>query len=578
MIATLIPGYQDLFGARDISYHDLLRNISSDTVIMLLISLNAELNSDESHQANQKRLLEVVTLRYTATQISDLKTRLANFKAKTQGYDGTLFGRRYLLSMILKELERKNENSIDQNDPMHEYNFLLAYLIIVDEVNEKDHTLLDEAKKYTLPIMPVMPLLWASNINQYEYNDRTNLAFEFYKLLSFCKYAYDNHKAFLKELINRYKFSNISQFIGSFNQVVKSTMTYQPNEFLRKLYFIVPKKEIDYSHLNSQCINNIIDLNKSSVADLKKFPLYKTQERGIMVIDEDMYRKKVYRGPLFELNKETGLSNKMKFEDYKTEVSKKCFEEILFKGIVRQLMNEPSIVHFDSGNSIGEPDIYYRVGNDIFLVEFKDYLFPDTLITGTSFGAYKKYINERFLSSDRAKSKGVSQLTNCINNLFSKKYEFDSDLNEKIDKRERINVYPFICHTDFIFSMPGLNEYLNHLFVKQLREKKCSYDGVNKITLINLDALFDLALRGGDFAKLLSFVRRYYDKINLMREKASASLSIDDFVPSTASFDEWYITRFRSEMIDKGELTNNDRTSRMSSIIGISQEQLDEIL
>ncbi len=50
-----------------------------------------------------------------------------------------------------------------------------------------------------------------------------------------------------------------------------------------------------------------------------------------------------------------------------------------------------------------------------------------------------------------------------------------------------------------MFSMPGLNEYLNHLFVKQLREKRCEYNGVNKITLINLDALFDLALRGGDF-------------------------------------------------------------------------------
>jgi len=63
-----------------------------------------------------------------------------------------------------------------------------------------------------------------------------------------------------------------------------------------------------------------------------------------------------------------------------------------------------------------------------------------------------------------------------------------------------------------------------------------------------------------------------------MRKRASASLSIDDFVPSTASFDEWYNTKFRSEMIDKGQLTNNARTSRMSSMIGIGQEQLDEIL
>jgi len=225
MKSTLIPGYKDLFDNKDINYDVLLGNISSDTVIMLLISLNAELNTGESHDVNQERLFQAVTFRCTAEQISDLRARMSNFKVRTHAYDGTLFGRKYLLSMVLKELERRNENSINELDPIHEYNFLLAYLLTIDEVNQKDHALLDEATRYNLPIMPTMPLIWASNINQYEYNDRTNLAFEFYKLLGLCKYAYDNQKSFLKELINKYNFRNISQFVASFNQVVKATKT-----------------------------------------------------------------------------------------------------------------------------------------------------------------------------------------------------------------------------------------------------------------------------------------------------------------------------------------------------------------
>ncbi|MBL7723554.1 MAG: hypothetical protein JNK27_05365 [Chitinophagaceae bacterium] len=579
MKTVLIPGYKDLYGESVLSYDDILKNTSSDTVIMLLISLNAELNTEETYLENQKRVIEVVTFRYTPEQISLLNDAISNYKAMAPDYSGALFSRRYLLSMLLKELKRNNKDGINETDPIHEYNFLLAYLFTVDEVNNKDHALLEVAKKYNFQIMPAMPLIWASNISQYEFNDMSNSAFELFKLLSFCKYSYHNHRLYLKELLNRYGFTNISQFMASFNQVVKSTLTYQPNEILRKLYFIVPREGIEHTHLISQCINNIKDKSEFNIADLRKFPLYKTQKRGFMVIDENMYTKKIYRGPLFELHKETTLRKEMEFEDYKNKVSKDCFEDVLFKGIVSQMLQkETSILHFDSNSENGEPDLYYRYGNDVFLIEFKDYLFPDSIIEGANFGAYKKYINEKFLLSDKGKNKGVSQLSNCINNLLNKKYEFDFGLNEKIDKRERINIHPIICHTDFMFSMPGVNEYLNCLFVKELKEKECTYAGINNITLVNLEVFFDLALRGGDFMKLLDFIKAYYKMIDLMRRKASISLSADDFIPSTASFDELYKIKFRNEMIDNGELTDKFRVNTMTSIIGISQEQINEIL
>ena len=457
--------------------------------------------------------------------------------------------------------------------------FCLLILITVDEVNNADHDLLNEAKKYDLQIMPTMPLIWASTINQYEFNDACNPAFELFKLLSFCKYAYDKYKIYLRELVNKYGFANISQFVSSFHQLVKATMTYQPNDFLRKLYFITPKENEKHSHLESLSITNTENNHVLSFDDLRKFPLYKTEKRGFMVIDENMYVKKMYRGCLFELNKETGLSKEIGFEDYKKDISQKCFEEILFKGIVRQLIQEEtSVIHFDTNNENAEPDLYFRYQNDVFLIEFKDYLFPDTIIKATNFGKYKKYIHERFILSEREKKKGISQLINCISNLFDKKYEFDSEVNEKINKGERINVHPIICHTDFMFSMPGLNEYLNALFFKQLKEKKLAIAGIDFVTLINLEVLFDLALRNGNFMKLLSFIKSYYNTIGSMRQKSAVTLSSDDFIPSTASFDEMYKTTFRNKMIDDEELTDKNRTIRMTSIIVITQEQIDEIL
>ena len=579
MKAELIPGYKDLFGDAGISYDDILKNTSSDTVIMLLSGLNAELNTEETYIANQKRIIEIVTFKYTPEQISLLEDAFSNYNVKAREYSGTLFNRRYLLSMLIKELKRDNKNVINENDPIHEYNFFLAYLITIDEVNEKDNELIDVAKRYDFKTMPAMPLIWASNISQYEFNDMSNPAFELFKLLSFCKYSYTNHRGFLKELVNKYGFTNISQFIASFNQVLKAILTYQPNEFLRKLYFITPEPGIKHIHLESLCINNVKNKNNLSLADLRKYPLYKTNRRGFMVIDENMFIKKIYRGPLFELHKETSMCQEVIFDDYKNEVSKKCFEDVLFRGIVNQLVQkEKSVIHFDNNSKIGEPDLYFRYGNDVFLIEFKDYLFPDTIIGGTNFGAYRKYIDERFLISNKGRNKGVSQLANCISNLLNKKYEFDLELNRKISDSEKIEIHPIICHTDFMFSLPGLNEHLNRLFAKQLKERKCTYLGINSITLLNLEVLFDLALRGGNFINLLSFINRYFNTMETIREKASISLLVDDFIHSTASFDEVYKTKFRNEMIDKGELTDEIRVDRMKNIIGISDEQINEVL
>ena len=494
-------------------------------------------------------------------------------------YDGTLFGRRYLLAMLLKELKRNNKKNIDENDAIHEYNFLLSYLKAIDEVNEKDNELLEVAKKYDFKIMPAMPLLWASNIRQYEFNDWSDAAFEIFKLLSFCKYSYNHFKGCLKELINKNGFTSISQFITSFNQVAKATLTYQPNEFLRKLYFIVPNEGVDYYHLDSLCINKVRNNQTFSIADLRRFPLYKTYKRGYMVIDENMYMKKIYRGPLFELHKETTLRETISFEDYKNDISKKYFEDILFNGIVRQLsQKENSIVHFDGNSDNGEPDLYFRHGNDVFLIEFKDYLFPESVLTANNFGTFKKYINERFLVTNENKNKGISQLVKCIYNLFNKKYRFDLELNNKIDRGERLNIHPIICHTDFMFSMPGINEYLNCLFNEQLKLKKCDYSGIRRVTLMNLEVLFDLSLRGKEFMDLLNFITKYHLFIDVTRGRYTSISSIDDFISSTASFDELYKTKFRSEMIDDGELTDKDRTTRMRSIIEITQEQIDEIL
>jgi hypothetical protein len=574
MRMILMPGYKSLFGTSTFSYEEVLEDVPSEIIIMLLINLNAELNTSESHIEKQTRLLGLVAFRFTKEQREHFTNAFTKYIQLAPSYDGSIFGRRYLLAMLLKEFSRNHQCEVDYNNPIHEFNFLIAYLMLVDEVNENDSIFLKGANEAN-DNMQAFPLLWAGLINQYEFNQSANAAFELFKLLSFSKYAYVKYKPFLKELIQRNKFPNLSQFLSSLYQITYTTLNENSAEPLRKLYFIKPQEGTDTSHLKSQTLNFLLGRETIKISDIRKYPLFET-ERGFMVIDEDLYKRKLYKGPMFELHKHTALEKEIKFEDYKKDISIECFENICFAGIIKAMVKSKfEILHFDIGH--GTPDLYYRNKKKFILIEFKDYLFPDTLVNNSDFTKFKKYLDERFILSDKTKGKGITQLSNNISNLINGTYSFDSS-NKEILSKENYCIYPVICHTDFMFTMPGINEYLNTEFAKQLIERGLKKDAIRETTLINLETLFDYLIRGGNFVDLMFLIDRYWKIIKNRKQKFSQQHTIDNFLSTQVSFDEMYGMIFQKEMAKNAKTKEEEQIEKIITIAGIEQYQLDEIL
>lgn len=575
MKMIMMPGYRSLFGEPTSSYEEILTEVPSEIIIMLLIALNAELNTSEAHTEKQNRIWQRVSYRFTKEQHQKFKIAFSKYNAITNGFDGTLFDRSCLLAMIIKELKRNNTIHSELEEPTQEYNFVIAYLLVVDEVRKEDSEFLENAKKYKDEVMPTLPLLWAGGIRQYEFNHSVNIAYELFKLLCFSKYAYLKFKPYLKELISKYSFKNLSQFIGSFNQILNITLTDNQNEPLRKLVSISPSPLVNSSHLKALCSNLLIGQNKIGIADLRKYPLYETSIRGFMLIDEDMFRKKVYRGPLFELQKETQLNTIIKFEDYKTKISKDFFENIFFRSIAKIMVKSKyETFHFDD-NVLSKPDLFYRSNRSVILIEFKDYLFPDKIMVGNDFASFKKYLDERFIISDKQKPKGVEQLANNIDSLYKMDYDFDFALIDIIARKKSVKIYPIICHTDFMFSMPGINQYLNIVFAKKLKEKNVEAKYVRNVTLISLEILFDFAMRGQNFISLTKLIERYWTIIDNRKKKIG---SINSFLASNVSFDEMYETKFKKELLDNHHLSKGDKLAQLSEAAGLTQEQLKEVL
>jgi len=199
MKMIMMPGYRSLFGEPTSSYEEILKKVPSEIVIMLLMSLNAELNTTEAHTVKQNRIWQLVSYRFTKGQYQKFEIAFSKYSEKVNGFDGTLFDRSCLLAMILKELKRNNTCDSELDEPLQEYNFVIAYLLVVDEVRKNDSELLENSKKYKDEVMPTLPLLWAGGIRQYEFNQTVNIAYELFKLNCFSKYAYDRFKPYLKE-------------------------------------------------------------------------------------------------------------------------------------------------------------------------------------------------------------------------------------------------------------------------------------------------------------------------------------------------------------------------------------------
>ncbi|MDP4265508.1 MAG: hypothetical protein Q8941_23485 [Bacteroidota bacterium] len=574
MRMVTIPGFRELFPGHKGTYEEFVKDIPSEIVISVLIMLNNELNAPLPYAENQKRIRNVVSFRYSKEQLAMLNAAFSNYMQRTKGYyDDDVFGRRYLLAMILKELNNFRSFELADTSPQYEFNILMAYLCIVQEVNDKDHALMPDPKENAKDPLGMYRMIWAPNFNQYDFNESTDAGFQFFKLLCLVPYAFQHYRGYAKEYLNKFGFKTFGQLLHSIHVITMSTLTYKKEEVLSKLTYINPLQGVDESHLKSQTINSEIGKRELTLNDIRKAPLFFNHRDKYMVIDADLYHRKTYKGPFFELYYSTELSKQQSFNQYSATISLDVLEKMLFQGIFSGLRaSKYDCLHFDDNTDLS-PDCYYRRNKSIFLTEFKAYLFPDELASNPDFEKIKEYIDRRFVKTEGGKAKGITQLINQINRLYANEFEFDEKFRKELHSK-KVTIYPIICHNEFNFSMPGINEYLNTQFMSGLSAEVKAKFNIKSLVLINLDILYDLMLRGGTFKEVEGFLERYHRIIDSRNKQMQKQLHADNFLRAKSSFDEIYNSLFFPELKDIPK--TSDITQRLRELIGVEQAQLDK--
>jgi hypothetical protein len=577
MKTTLVPGYKEIYGQSAVeTYDDIIALLPSALVIHLCIILNGELYTPEDDKVTQKRLINMVGYRFTPEQNRILNLGFEGYRKKTGGhFSDVVFGRRYLMAMILKELNNYREvDHAEDRSALQEFHFFKAYLLVIDEVNKNDNIVFDAVKLDKNDPVSQYKLLWTTNINQFEFSDHTNIIYETFKLIAFLNYAKQQLKPYLKVFLSDLGFSTMGQLLSSMNQVATSADQYYPKEVFKMLTYIAPDENIDQKHLRSQLISQVIGRKAPiTLFDIKKYPLYFYAPKGYMVIDSNIYKKKTYLGPFFDLCKNTDLEKDKGFNAYSGDISYHVLELSCLKTVLKNLQDlQKGLIYFDDETE-SIPDGYYREKETIFLFEFKANLLPFEYSSEPKFEKIKDFIDSRLVKSDKKKPKGIGQLKQQIEFLADGTFTFDDDL-KKAESRKRIKIYPIICHTEFHFGLPGVNHYLEDLFRKSLSpELEKRYD-IRPLTVINLEVLFDYGVRVHYYKHLGELIERYHRILKDRIKKLPAKLNQETYWRAHMSFDELYHSLYIKE-INNAPQRRLDFEKILASM-DIHQDDLDE--
>ncbi len=299
---------------------------------------------------------------------------------------------------------------------------------------------------------------------------------------------------------------------------------------------------------------------------IREKPLFKVNETDYILFDRAFFSAAISTGFLFELYYTTSLHNDPiypRFDRFKSEVSKSVLEEKLFRGMIEKIFRSKSdVLYFEHNENISIPDCFLSMGGDIFFMEFKDYLLKGDIYQSYDYTAIKAAIDQKFT----APRKGIHQLKKQITNYINGKFKFAEF------PKSKINLYPIIVHTNFMFSLPGVQQYLAHLLRGEIGVDLPSNVILKELTLINLDTFFwHYENFRTDPESLTALIETYFANRNDDEQLFERSKTLENYLNAYRSFDMEYEQNLVHFKIPHA----NGFTQIIRDISGITQEVLD---
>lgn len=486
MNIALTPYYKDIFDENMPEIQELISDIPTRVIVTYLSYINSKLHLNSSLET-QVEIIDEMLRRQSLEIQTQVRVSLKRFIKKNDNNRNIGFvSNLHVLSLIHKALCNYKEFEFVDTTPEQELNIFKAYLVVVDQkVNETSEAYLREREdndffpKHTWPIL----------LNQMEATPRYDPISDLVRAMCFFNFLeyHSKHSNYVTNFLNKCGHKSTWEYVLSLMNIIKQRWDNEN----KNTAFSFNCDDNTKSLYESLCIDPTtyglaFKYKEENHSLMKASPLFKYEDRYI-VLDWSYFYNKLYDGLIFDFFDRSGIKEVVDLNTipkFKKFIGKEITEGFTFQKLLTGIFHRKhTSLIFPDDNSKGEPDAYYRENNKVILFEIKDSFFAGGVLTSHSYRQIRSEIDKKYNNP----KKGTGQLLKQIQKL--EKLSFEKKAYSELRKKPRnFIIYPVIIYTDVHFSMPGVSNYINQEFEKQLSSSnlKKSFRRINKLTFINL--------------------------------------------------------------------------------------------
>ncbi|MEX2484165.1 MAG: hypothetical protein WED10_06390 [Brumimicrobium sp.] len=495
MNAQLLIGYKDIYGEPSVPLSHFAAKINLNWAGQFISNVNGAIFFSESNSQVQELYLNYLIKHWDKSE----KVQFYSKVLKKRGYELQIddlfyFSRHGLLYLFFEILKLSRNFSTDYRAPSDsdKDNLIKAILIANDQVNERVY---DEGIDFSKQT-DLRNFKWAT------FNLQNQLG-HFDPIIKMIK-----AKCFFDFLENNAKLSHtVSDYLKYYESenswtlllkkrltpFIRATSKYRESgAHTHQLAFIM--NDTDKTMIDNLTLKLDNSFPKTfSLRLFKSQPLLKISSTHFTILDWGLYLEHLFEAIVFDFFESTNIrelgpyKNFISFKNnlidthfYEGYLLSKIMDFVFPKKFQIKLSENEIINSLKTEKSV--PDFYIRDGKNIYLIEFKNCLYPSDIDDTSDSEKIKKMIDKKLNTSNV----GVGQQIKRIKYLKGNSYENSSE--SSYPKNRNISIYPIIIFTDVNFNIPGIGRYLNESFEKQVdSDLRICFKNIYPLVFIHID-------------------------------------------------------------------------------------------
>lgn len=533
-----VPSYKDLFGGDIPKLEELLRDIPSVLVLELLGLINAELHLSTDTQESARQILALLLHRHPESQIKTWFDEINPVHPLTGQRKFSLFSTLHTLDFIHYELTHYRDFEFDDTTAEQEIRILKSYFLIIENRNENDAKIYDLNKDELGDFYHTHT--WPMLIGQMEASNKVNPVTEAARGIVLFNYLefHSDYGKYVKDFLEKRGHKSSWNYVLDLLNIIQTSWSKNTQGIFSKARFAISNMKgyedlFESFTINPEDYSSKFWENHKNYSGLKEKPLLKIDENTFIVLNWHFLSGKLYEGLIFDFYYKSDISQKIdSFLNFKKMIGGEITEDFLFKRLLTTILKKKhSILQFDQGKNDGHPDCYYRFGNKIILFEIKDAYFPSGAVMSGSYQEIKAAIDLKYNS----KKKGVIQLSKQMKQLLDKSFEKLPGYKHA----RNLCIYPVLIYSDAMFSMPGINNYLQSELDNKIQTDKLNgkFKQIKPLSFIDIRFLINhVHVFGKKGFDLMSLFDTYHKIIERTKKKAERDPDLDNFFDSYPMF------------------------------------------